>query len=195
MPRRNVRVRAEPSNVPALHPETFGGEPVPVVFPPGTTGFTKVTNPEAEGPGRYLGFSTPPTVESAARRLVLPSTNRAEEVRTYRNVEPLYANVGTVAGSRTNDLQVEAFNSDALEEVSRRRLLYDFESRLVHAGEAAVVGGIVGAIVGIRLGNPLLGLIVGLAIGFFLGLIAPTDWGDLLSGFFGTPDVNVMLML
>lgn len=195
MPNRTVRVRGRATPVPALRPESFGDEPRGVAIPPGTAGLTKVTSRDSEGPGTYLGVRAPPTAESAARRLQLPAWNRAEEVRTYRTTDWLYANIGIVAESRTKDIQLEARNPEVLEEVSRRRLPFDFEARISHAFAGAAVGALAGFAAGSLGGNPWLGLLVGMAVGFLLGLIAPTDWGDLLSTFFGAADVQLLLAL
>jgi hypothetical protein len=195
MTERLVRVRGKAAHVPALRPETFGTEPAGVLFPPGTGGLVKVTSPERDGAGTYLGFRAPPTTESAGRRLVLPPGNRATELRTYRTTDWLIGNIGTVAGSPTKDLQLEVHNPEVLEEVSRRRLLDDPASRFYHALAGALMGASAGLVWGSRIGDPWLGLVVGLIIGFLSGLFAPTDWGELLSMFFGATDVSLMFAL
>jgi len=181
--------------IPALRPETFGEPPAGVLFPPGTDGFVKVTSAEKSGAGTYVGFRAPPTSDSAARRLVLPSDNRAEQVRTYRTTDWLVGAIGCVAGSPTKDLQLEVHNPEVLEEVSRRRLLDDPSTRLFHGLAGVAVGGAAGLIWGLRIGNPWLGLVIGLVVGFFVGFLAPTDWGELLSLFFGAPDVSLLFTL
>jgi hypothetical protein len=195
MPTRTVRVRARQAAVPPIRLETFGEEPVGVAFPPGTTGLTKVTSHHTDGPGRYLGVDTPPTSESAARRLVLPASNQAEELRIYRTTGWLYASIGTVAGSRTNELQVEVHNPEVLQEVSRWSLPLDFEARLSHVLAGVAAGALAGLMVGYAIGNPLMGLIFGAAAGLILGFLAPTDWKDLLSLFVGAPQVSLLLTL
>jgi hypothetical protein len=190
-----IKVRARPATVEPIRPETFAEDPVGVVFPAGTQGFTKVTNRDASGPGTYVGFGAPPTTESARRRLQLPSTNRANEARSYVASAPLIGSMGVIAGSRTKDVQVEMLNPEVLEEVSRWKLPADIQVRLGHCLAGAAAGGFAGLAIGAAIGNPWLGLAIGLVVGFFLGLLFPTDWNDLLSVFFGAADKSFLLLL
>jgi hypothetical protein len=101
-------------------------------------------------------------------------------------------NVGTVAGSITNDLQIELQNPEVLEEVASRKLPYDLESRLSHACFTAAIGGALDLALGVKFGCPVLGLVIGLIAGFIVGVLLPTDWGELSSIWFGSLDVSVM---
>lgn len=195
MPQRTIRLRAKAVDTVPLRPETFGSDPIGIAIPPGTDGLTKVTNPESEGVGHYIGLGVPPTSESAVRRLALPRPNRAEEVRALRTIDWVFGSIGTVAGSRTNDLQIEVENPEALEEVSRWKLPLDVETRLSHAVVGAVAVGAAGFALGAQLGNPWIGLLLGLIIGFAVGYLFPTDWGDLSSLLFGAADINLLLTL
>ena len=189
---RLVRVKGKAAAVPALRPETFGEPPAGVIFPPGTGGFIKVTSPERQGEGTYLGFVRPPTSDSAARRLALPADNQAREVRHYRASGWLVGNMGTIAGSPTKDLQLEVRNPEVLEEVSRWSLIDDVQARLYDAATGAAIGAVIGLLWGSQFGNHWLGLLIGIAVGFLVGLLAPTDWADLFSLFLGAADVSLV---
>lgn len=192
---RVVTIHAKPVAVHPSRPETFGDVPKGVAIPPGTGGLVKVTSQDRDGPGTYLGFEIPPTSESATTRLVLPSNNSADEVRTYRTSGWLFGTVGTVAGSRTNELQLEVRNPEVLHEESRWHLPQDSEVRFGHAAAVAAGCAVVGLAVGFAFGETMLGLALGILIGFFIGMLWPTDWKDLGSLLFGAADVAIMLSL
>src|SRR5690348_1831298 len=132
---RTIRLHASPApaRLTSNWAGTFVGTPIPIEIPAGTTGLTKVTDRDHEGPGTFLGIEVPPTAESARRRLELPPGNRATEVRTYTARSTLYAIAGAVRGSTTGELQLEVLNPESLVEDSRWRMPFDFELRFASA--------------------------------------------------------------
>jgi hypothetical protein len=191
--RKPVRVLAKPTVARPHRPETFSGEMVGAVFPPGST-FFKVTHRSREGPGEYLTGSRPPTVESARRRFVLPPESKIGEVRKYRAIAPVVATVGQIAGSTGGDDQAEIRDRDALEEVARWRLPFDGEVRFGHVLAGMAAGATAGLVLGYAIGNPVLGLVVGLLIGLVIGALFPTDWTELFNLLLG-PSKSVFLFV
>lgn len=187
MTEKVVRVRGQRLPPAAHRPETFDSGSVGVVLPAGTRGLYKVTGNSAHGPGEYLTGTRPPTQESARRRLELPPTNPASEVREYRATRSVYADLGVVSGGSAGDLQFEVKNPEALEEVRRWSLPLDAEVRFVRMLAGAAIGAVAGAAIGYALGGTFIGLLLGIAVGFLIGLLFPTDWAEVFSIAFGVP--------
>jgi hypothetical protein len=174
-------------------PETFAGDPVGAIFPPGST-FYKVTDRSRPGVGEYVTNVKPSTVESARRRLALPSWSTVGQVRQYQATAPVLATVGQVAGGTAGDIQAEVSKGAALEEVGSWGLPFDRELRLGHMLAGATMGAAMGLAVGYACGNLGLGLVLGLVIGLLLGILFPTDWTELFNLMLG-PSQPVFLFV
>lgn len=187
MAERNLTVTGSPVPSHPRRPETFAGTSFGVVLPAGAGPFFKVTSSDTRGLGEYFTTTIPPTRESARRRLTLPETNRAEEVRECMTVRPVYAVVGTIADGTANDVQFETRESSAFVELERHRIPPDGEVRMIHVLESAVGFALLGVSVGYALKRPLRGLAVGIVAGVIIGLLFPTDWTELSCTLMGRP--------